>query len=293
MVKIVPLSQAQKLLKPSFFLMLLFVSSTSLASPGGNKFLHDFNRRYEFGVAASSFSYTQNGLLPYVDTQKGVMPGLKFAVSTIDGGQYFAFDTLYFKGDTRFQGHYNDSGVSIPEAFNHSGDLLFIQGRLGQPISIFSSQMLIPYIQVGYYMWNRTLEAPPTHKGANARENYNQFDVSAGLRYDIELNEHWMFEAYGAVGRSLGPSLDVSVDGETNSPSFSLGSNTIVQYGATSYYRLHKDLDLELGYKVETFRYNNSSALVPDNTVPYALTGVGSTIFIWTATLGLSWRFSL
>ena len=210
-----------------------------------------------WGAAGPSFfNYKEPSTAPNLpDSEHGTLPSLAAGASMLvpDSARgfarnlYLSLDSSITFGDAHYSGAYFYFPTT-PLQGTTSETIWTVDGKIGKAFPVNSAMMLIPYAELGYRYWDRSLSSTQD-------EDYQNFDILAGLMVQASPINRLTLTGYGSAGSTFAAQMN------TAGSTYDLGSDAMYKIGAKLGYALTKQLELFTTLDYDHFNYGQSGVV--------------------------------
>ncbi len=206
------------------------------------------------GVGTHYMDYREdNGRGGTLDSERGWMPEIRVGDSILaSGAARGIFHNLYLHADASLtfgQTHYEGALLDGTPYAATTNDLAWrAAGRIGRGYEIAPDAMLIPYAEVGYRHWRRSL---------TYTETYTNWSVLGGLIGQYSPAPKWVGSLSAAVGTTFGADMYATAPfNET----FSLGDALTWRVGGEVGYAVTPELEERISVETTRLGFGASAA---------------------------------
>jgi hypothetical protein len=126
-----------------------------------------------------------------------------------------------------------------------------LTGRIGHGFDLFGAALLIPFGEIGYRYWARSLQGQGGYD-----EDYSNGEVMLGLLAQVSPLPHLVLSVEGAAGQTFGGSMTA---GQPVSATFGLGDKPTWRVGGKLGYAVSPRLEITGGLQYEQLQYGASN----------------------------------
>ncbi|MGB9153470.1 MAG: hypothetical protein WCD70_10330 [Alphaproteobacteria bacterium] len=210
-----------------------------------------------WGSFGGSFlNYKEPSAAPYLpDSEHGMLPSIAAGVS------YMGYKDLYLAlegnvsfGDANYNGAYYYYPTTPLQGTTHE-TISNVDGKIGKGFALGNSEMLTPYVELGFRSWDRNL-------GGGDVEDYQNFDTLAGVMLQIAPTSSLILSAYGSAGTTFAAQMTSAPD------TYNLGSSGVYKIGGKIGYDLTQRVELFTTLDYDHFRYGQSAVAADGSYEP-------------------------
>jgi hypothetical protein len=212
----------------------------------------------EFDAGGSALKYGESVNGATFDTETGWMPSLALGYSylapessSLLGNLYLHADTQVSFGDSHYNGGLQDIfGNVTPYQGTDHNIIYHVSTRAGRLFEITEGVAVIPYIDLGFRSWRRTLTGPGGYN-----ELYQEGEGMGGALLQVSPMQRLVLSLSGQLGSTFGS--EMSTQGTT----FNLGSTGVWQIGGKAGYALTPRFELTGSATLDGFGFGKSSLI--------------------------------
>jgi hypothetical protein len=222
------------------------VKASNLLAVGGGMLEQDY-REFNDGLIAS--------LPAILDSENGRITSLRISYTGMMRRLYLQANLNYSTGDTDYVGYLQSTGFPVVYTpFNTTTDnrIVDILVRVGYAFRAGSSVALIPYGEVGDYMWRRDV-GPSTPYGIT--EDYLHMNLSLGAKVLYSPIDRLVLELGGGYGTTFLSTM--TVDGYV----YELGDKPYMSAYASLDYRFVANWHLKWSADYRKWEYGQSDVV--------------------------------
>lgn len=216
----------------------------------------------QVGVAFSylhqSYGEFNDGLSPslkadYLDTERGNLSGVALNYTAMGDALYGELNLGANTGDTGYTGYVQNlsTGALTPATTTTRNTITEFNGKLGWPVDLTQSALLIPNVELGARYWRRTVGVGTS---LASTEDYRHYYAGIGLIGQYAPIDGLVLKLSGLLGRTFGAHIS---GGSTINEE--LGAKPLYRAGLGADYRLPGGWHLNGGVDYLRFAYGQSN----------------------------------
>ena len=249
------------------FLSIALISMTSMAHAdtvdgqvGVNPNIANATRQWTFGLGILNQNYSEynNGIVPslpaILDSETGDITSFRFSYTAMSNRLYLQAILNYSVGSTAYTGYLQSGSpvVFTPLTTKTSNNIFEILGRAGYAYNLSHSVVVIPYAELGEYLWIRDVGSSTPY---GISEDYFNFSLGVGAKALYSPADRLVLEL--GMGYGLNFLSSMSAGGYD----FTLGNEPYMNVYASVDYRIDPRWHLILSADYRNWKYGQSQVI--------------------------------
>jgi hypothetical protein len=238
-----------------FAVLLACGLGTALPAHADMQTLRSADNEIWGSVGGNFLNYKEPAPAPNLpDSEHGTLPSIAMGVSMLaaqgkglGSNFYLSIDGSGSFGDARYNGAYFYYPTQ-PLQGTTSEEIWTVDTKLGRALPIGQNVLLIPYGDFGYRFWDRSLSA-------DQDEQYQNFDLMAGVMVQVSPIKRLELTGYGAAGTTFSANM------QTGGYDYPLGSAGEYKFGAKAGFAIIPQLELFTTLDFDHFHYVQSGVV--------------------------------